>query len=118
LLPITTGNAAFNHQGMVLLMERCIPERQRLIDYLRNPAILDVEEICEGLNAQRVDLLRRKHHAGLDPSDQQRLDDLSEKIRELMGRVGIDQQRTLEDLVVEVRRIVEAEERRRPDRQP
>jgi hypothetical protein len=39
ILPITTGNAAFNHPGMVLLMEPCFPTPGLFIDYLRNPLL-------------------------------------------------------------------------------
>jgi hypothetical protein len=39
-LPITTGNAAFNHQGIVLLMEQCFPSRQTFVAYLRDPCAL------------------------------------------------------------------------------
>jgi len=43
ILPSTTGNSAYNYQGMFLLMESCFKDHQRFIDYLKNPDILDIE---------------------------------------------------------------------------
>ncbi len=37
ILPSTTGNSVFNHQGMMLLMRRCFPTDDMLLNYIADP---------------------------------------------------------------------------------
>jgi len=39
LLPLTAGNAAFNHQGLVLVMEPCFPDPGAFVQYLQDPVL-------------------------------------------------------------------------------
>ena len=42
ILPSTTGNSTFNHQGMLLLMEQCFTGDDLLVQYLKDPSRLKV----------------------------------------------------------------------------
>ena len=43
ILPSTTGDSVFNHQGMMLLMRRCFPTDDMLLNYIADPHSLRVE---------------------------------------------------------------------------
>jgi hypothetical protein len=54
-LPSTTGNSAFNHQGMTLLMRDCFKDERALVQHMRDPQALrlvtDYECLIEELYA-------------------------------------------------------------------
>ena len=62
LLPPTTGNSAYNHQGMFLLMESCFKSYDDFISYLKNPNELDSDEVKAGLIRNKAKQEVRKNN--------------------------------------------------------
>jgi hypothetical protein len=110
LLPPTTDSSAFNHQGMVLIMEPCFRSRQTFVTYLRKPTLLRLhrgdESEIERLIQERLELLERKYaHGSLSPLEQARLDELSEQVRKRVPLVTGDDYRALEQIAIEGKSI-------------
>lgn len=113
-LPPTTGGPAFNHQGLVLLMERCFRSRSRLVQYLRNPNVLvdEPRDELEAANLDRLRLLRlRLTEGGLSAEAQQRLERARATIRKTLPD-DAEQARALDELILDVKDIHERAERR------
>ena len=51
LVPEATRYSEFNHQGMLLIMAECFPDRDTLVRYLKDPAILRLPELPAALSA-------------------------------------------------------------------
>ncbi len=126
ILPVTTGNSAFNHQGMVLIMEQAFRRRDRLIDYLRNPELLTLDEpdsdggyadtdpTLDRALRERARLLQAKYARGVLESDEaQALEEITTRIESMLAPRQAELDQIKIDIQLELTAMQRANTRRR-----
>ena len=116
ILPVTTGNAAFNHQGMTLLMHRCFDSSATLVSYLQDPDRLRLPENytrSDAANEERTRLLVDKYSCGLDDDGLRSLDAATLFVRAAAPRVSDEQRDATREMSEEVAALAKRNRARR-----